>query len=447
MTPSEAADGTVRRFSVGNLQVDLETLPWAHSFGAALVVGCGSRDDPEGLAGTAHMAEHLNILTGPPACAPGLPVLAVTEIDRTVFRTTGDPDDSAASIRHLTDIAAGRRGSVAPEVFEGERHAVLLETRRMDHQPLLRLGPLIAAAAADEPGLDSIARTTAESLSGITPADVTRLVRHGYPEARSQLFVAGPPALTGVVEDLLARHEQSRAATARPAGSPVATAQPAGFLTATPQPAGFPVATPQPAGSPVATAQSAGSPSFVPGGHQARRATAPGGHQARRVTVPAVRGLSDLVAVTLLRPRTPSAALDALLDARGPIVGLGTGKGLRPLGRTTIAGRSQQVDVVVWRAGDITALLERSLPSIVADRHRLTEGLRVRLENAAALAGRRDRAGGPSARVRAAADHHTFPGRFHGAPRAALWKITEGVPDCLGAYPLPPSEELEHRVQ
>ncbi|MEU6464363.1 insulinase family protein [Streptomyces sp. NPDC046976] len=446
MTPSEAADGTVRRFSVGNLQVDLETLPWAHSFGAALVVGCGSRDDPDGLAGTAHMAEHLNILTGPPACAPGLPVLAVTEIDRTVFRTTGDPDDSAASIRHLTDIAAGRRGSVTPDVFEGERHAVLLETSRMDHQPLLRLGPLIAAAAADEPGLDSIARTTAESLSGITPADVTRLVRHGYPGARSQLFVAGPPALTGVVEDLLARHEESRTATARPAGSPVATPQAAGFLAATPQPAGFPVATPQAAGfpvatpqaagSPVATAQSAGSPSFVPGGRQARRAT-----------VPAVRGLSDLVAVTLLRPRTPSAALDALLDARGPIVGLGTGKGLRPLGRTTIAGRSQQVDVVVWRAGDITALLERSLPSIVANRHRLTQELRVRLENAAALAGRRDQAGGPSARVRAAADHHTFPGRFHGAPRAALWKITEGVPDCLGAYPLPPSDGLEHRVQ
>ncbi|MFJ3650022.1 insulinase family protein [Streptomyces murinus] len=432
MTPSEAADGPVRRFSVGNLQVDLETLPWAHSFGAALVVGCGSRDDPHGLEGTAHMAEHLNILTGPPACAPGLPVLAVTEIDRTVFRTTGDPDDSAASLQHLTDIAGGRRGNVTPDVFEGERHAVLLETRRMDHQPLLRLGPLIAAAAADEPGLDSIARTTAESLSGITPADVTRLVRHGYPGARSQLFVAGPPSLTGVVEDLLARYEESRAATAQPAAASVAAAQPAGS----------PVATAHLAGSPVVTAQPAGSPSFVPGGHQARRAAAP-----------AVRGLSDLVAVTLLRPRTPSAALGALLDARGPIVGLGlglglgAGKGLRPLGRTTIAGRTQQVDVVVWRAGDITALLERSLPSVVADWYRLTEEPRARLENAATLAGRRDQAGGPSARVRAAAEQYTFPDRPHGTPRAALWKITEGVPDCLGAYPLPLSDELERRVK
>ncbi|WP_162134848.1 insulinase family protein [Streptomyces sp. TR1341] len=416
MTPSEAADGPVRRFSVGNLQVDLETLPWAHSFGAALVVGCGSRDDPRGLEGTAHMAEHLNILTGQDACAPGLPVLAVTEIDRTVFRTTGDPDDSAASIQHLTDIAGGRRGNVTPDVFEGERHAVLLETRRMDHQPLLRLGPLIAAAAADEPGLDSIARTTARSISGITPADVTRLVRHSYPGARSQLFVAGPPSLTGVVEDLLTRHEESPVATAQPASSTVATAQSAA--------------------STVATARPAGSPSFVPGGHQARRATAP-----------AVRGLSDLVAVTLLRPRTPSTALGALLHARGPIVGLGTREGLRPLGRTTIAGRTQQVDVVVWRAGDITALLERALPSIVADWYLLTEEPRARLENAATLAGRRDQAGGPSARVRAAAEQYTFPDRPHGTPRAALWKITEGVPDCLGAYPLPLSEELERRVK
>ncbi|WP_256642441.1 insulinase family protein [Streptomyces murinus] len=406
MTPSEAADGPVRRFSVGNLQVDLETLPWAHSFGAALVVGCGSRDDPHGLEGTAHMAEHLNILTGQDACAPGLPVLAVTEIDRTVFRTTGDPDDSGVSIQHLTDIAGGRRGNVTPDVFEGERHAVLLETRRMDHQPLLRLGPLIAAAAADEPGLDSIARTTARSISAITPADVTRLVRHSYPGARSQLFVAGPPSLTGVVEDLLARHEESRAATAHLAGFPAATAHPPG------------------------------SPSFVPGGHQARRATAP-----------AVRGLSDLVAVTLLRPRTPSTALGALLHARGPIVGLGTGEGLRPLGRTTIAGRTQQVDVVVWRAGDITALLERALPSIVADWYLLTEEPRARLENAATLAGRRDQAGGPSARVRAAAEQYTFPDRPQGTPRAALWKITEGVPDCLGAYPLPLSDELERRVK
>lgn len=406
MTPSEAADGPVRRFSVGNLQVDLETLPWAHSFGAALVVGCGSRDDPHDLEGTAHMAEHLNILTGQDACAPGLPVLAVTEIDRTVFRTTGDPDDSGVSIQHLTDIAGGRRGNVTPDVFEGERHAVLLETRRMDHQPLLRLGPLIAAAAADEPGLDSIARTTARSISAITPADVTRLVRHSYPGARSQLFVAGPPSLTGVVEDLLTRHEESRAATAHLAGFPAATAH------------------------------LAGSPSFVPGGHQARRATAP-----------AVRGLSDLVAVTLVRPRTPSTALGALLHARGPIVGLGTGEGLRPLGRTTIAGRTQQVDVVVWRAGDITALLERALPSIVADWYLLTEEPRARLENAATLAGRRDQAGGPSARVRAAVEQYTFPDRPQGIPRAALWKITEGVPDCLGAYPLPLSDELERRVK
>ncbi|MFI5531151.1 hypothetical protein ACIA8O_21740 [Kitasatospora sp. NPDC051853] len=379
MTSSETTAAQVHHFSTGNLRVRLETLPWAGSFGAALVVGCGSRDDLPGLEGTAHMAEHLNVLGGPAPGPPTLPVLAVTEIDRTVYRTTGDPLDGLAAIRHLVDLTNGHRTRTTPRVFEGERHAVLLETRRMDHRPVQRLGPLIAAAAADEPGLDAIARTTTRSVSRITQADVHALVHGHYPRSPSQLFVAGPPALHAVVEELLASHRGT---------APVAEAHP--------------VAAPRP----------------VPD------------------DAPVLTGLNDLTAVTLLRPRAPGTALDALVHPYGPILTPGGAARPRPLGRTTIAGRGRQVDIVLWdtRAEDVTAALERSLPAVAADWHALTRETVTRLETAAAQAERRDRAATPAARVRAAADRHTFAHRSATTARLALWRITRGVPHLLAEH-------------
>ncbi|MFG2915838.1 insulinase family protein [Kitasatospora sp. NPDC048298] len=378
-----AARGTV--LGSGGLHVEWEALPWAHSVGAALVVGCGSRDDPAGREGTAHLAEHLQVLADPAAGAGGVPLDAVTGVDRTTFRGTGDPDDAGRLVRRLLDIASGRGPRTAPDVFEGERNAVLLETRRMDHRPMLRLGPALAAAAADEPGLDAVGRTTTRSVGRITPADVRGVVERGYPGAGARLFLAGPPGAADGVRAALDRH---RPTCAPPRGS--------------------------------------GGDTTVP-----RRPAEPGGHLP-------LDGLDGLVAVTLLRPRdTPSLTLDALLDPRGPVVGHPAEDGPRPIGRTVVEGRSERVDMVVWRAEDIAVPLERRLAQLVAGDWRAPlAALTGRLRDARASA-RHWQLATPLGRVGDAADRYALPGRPCGPRRIALWRVTGGTPECLARHPLP----------
>ncbi|MER6027746.1 insulinase family protein [Streptomyces sp. NPDC001851] len=371
-------------FDSGGLRVEWEVLPWAHSVGAALVVGCGSRDDPADREGTAHLAEHLQVLAAPAAGTGGIPLDAVTGIDRTTFRGTGDPDDAGRLVRRLLDIASGHTTHATPDVFEGERHAVLLETRRMDHRPLLRLGPVLAAAAADEPGLDAIGRTTTRSVGRITPADVREVIERGYPGANARLFLAGPPRVTDDVRAAVDRH--------RPALRPP---------------------------------RDCGGDTTVP--H----------HRVVSGGCPPLHGLDGLAAVTLLRPRgTPSLTLDAFLDRRGPVVGPLADDGLRPLGSTVIEGRTERVDMVVWR-GDITVPLERRLAQLVAGGWRVPLAALTSRLHSARSAARHWRLATPIGRVGDAADRYALPGRPCGLPRVALWRITGGAPECLARHPLP----------
>ncbi|MEU7903540.1 hypothetical protein [Actinoplanes sp. NPDC049118] len=364
----------IRRFESGGLPVELEVLPWACSFGAALAVGCGSRDDSAGREGAAHLAEHLMVLSDPAAGPGGAPLLAVTGIDRTVYRGVGDPDDVGILVRRLLDIAGGRCAPAGPDVFEGERHAVLLETSRMDHQPLLRLGPLLAAAAATEPGLDAIAATTTESVRRVTPADVAELIARGYSGTNARLFLAGPPSVIRDVEAALERPDTAG--------------------TTTPH---RPVAAPD------------------------------------RFSLP---GLGDLVAVTLVRPRNvPSPALDALLGDRGPIVGLGTADGRRPLGRTTIEGRAQRVDVAVWR-GDAAPFERRFAEVVAGDWQALAEASASPPRGGQTVDGQWRRAT-PIGRVSDAADRCVFfPAEPSELRQLALWRVTDGRPECLARHRL-----------
>ncbi|RKT16645.1 insulinase (Peptidase family M16) [Streptomyces sp. 1114.5] len=391
--PGPASD-SVESFDAGGLRVEWEALPWARSIGAALVVGCGSRDDPAGREGTAHLAEHLQVLADPSADGPdgpdgsddlgGIPLDAVTGIDRTTFRGTGDPDDPGRLVRRLLGIASGHRPRTTPDVFEGERNAVLLETRRMDHRPVLRLGPVLAAAAADEPGLDAIGRTTTRSVGRITPTDVHGVVERGYSGANARLFLAGPPDAADGVRAALDRH--------RPAGGP---------------------------------SRASGGAVAVPDGLR------------EHGDLDGLHGLDGLVAVTLLRPRgTPSLALDALLDGRGPIVGHLAGDGLRPLGRTTVEGRAERVDMVVWRAADLAAPLERHLAQLLAGDWRTSVAALTSRLRSAREAARQWQLATPLGRVGDAADRCTFPGPPCGGQRIALWRVTDGTPECLARHPL-----------
>ncbi|MET9588154.1 insulinase family protein [Streptomyces sp. NPDC006539] len=358
------------------LRAEVEVLPWAHSFAAVLVVGCGSRDDEPGVEGTAHLAEHLMVLSDPGSGSTGVPIFAVTEIDRTVYRATGDPADASSLIRRLLDIAAGRQGRHVVEVFEGERQAVTIETRRMDHQPMLRLGPMLAAAAASESGLDAIGRTTTTSVGRIAAEDVADVVRRGYTPANSRLFVAGPPEVLPVVAADLDRCRVDHAVD-------------------------LPLAAP---------AHSAPEAAQLP-------------------------GLSDLVAVTLLRPRSAAESeLDALVDPSGPVLGFQTAASLQPAGRVRIAGRTEQVDIVVWRGTEVAAALEQRLAFLEnSDYSELLQEPLRRFRARTAVA-REHQLATPAGRADNSASKLVFPGGPPHPQEVALWQIVEGIPERIKRY-------------
>jgi hypothetical protein len=367
--------------SRGGLHAEVEVLPWARSFAAVLVVGCGSRDDPAGQEGVAHLVEHLMVVSDPATATSGVPIFAITEIDRTVYQAVGDPGDVGLLVRRLLDIAAGCHGRYGSDVFEGERHSVIVETRRMDHQPMLRLGPLLAAAAADEPGLDAIGRATAESVSRVTETAVADLAGQGYVPGNARLFVAGPPSVLGDIQVILDRYEQPP---------------------------------------------------------KVGRTDIPiGRHEGGTSEPPRPRGLGDLVAVTLVRPRVErSLAFDALLEPFGPILGFGTATPLRPSGRTCIEGRAQRVDVVVWREIDAVAPLGQRLAQTESDDWQVLvqEPLsRLRVKRARE---REWRLATPAGRVGDAAGRFVFDGEPESAKALALWTITDGVAQLLARHPL-----------
>ncbi|GGK22687.1 hypothetical protein GCM10010124_14020 [Pilimelia terevasa] len=369
----------IRAFNAGGLAVRYEVLPWARSFAACLVVDCGSRDDPAGLSGTAHLAEHLHGLAAPAGPGAGIPLLAVTDVDRTCFEAAGDPVRVAPLLRRLLAIAAGRRPPADRRVFEGERQAVLLETRRMDHQPLLRLGPLLAAAAAAEPGLDAVGRTTTESVRRITPADVDALAVTRYVPAAARLFLAGPPS---------------------PVPEVVAT-----LGTVAPLPADPPTAGSRPAAGP---------------------------------PLSAVAGLDGILAVTLVRPRgVDSAVLDALLADEGPIVDAAGEPRRRPGGRTTIAGRAQQVDVVCWAPGAATAGLGDRLAETATGDWQALAGDVARRDGRRRRNQHHLRHATPLRRVSEAARRAVL-GPPDDTRELAWWRIADGVPVRLARYPLGP---------
>ncbi|WP_438306834.1 insulinase family protein (plasmid) [Streptomyces sp. HUAS TT11] len=378
-----ATADSVTLVGASGLRAEVEVLPWARSFAAVLVVGYGSRDDAPGNEGVAHFAEHLMVLSDPGSQDPGVPVFAVTEIDRTVYRAAGDPANPGPVLRRLLDIAEGRQHRYGPEVFEGERRAVTIETRRMDHQPMLRLGPMLAAAAATESGLDAIGRTSTASVARIGAEDVADAVRRGYTPANARLFVAGPPEILSAVAADLDRCRAGRV-TGPSATGPLATG---------------------PAGA------------------------GPGG-----LRLPELDGL---VAVTLRRPRSAAQSeLDALLDPGGPVLALGTATALPPVGRVRIAGRAQQVDVVVWRGAEAAATLGRRLAALEhEDRAELLREPLRRLRTRAAVA-REQQSVTPAGRADDSAARFVFPGGPSCAEEVSLWQITEGVPDRVGRYAL-----------
>ncbi len=353
---------------VGGLLVRLVELPWARSVGGCLSVGCGSRDDGTAPASTAHLAEHVRVAAGTGSGRKTGPVFAQTEVARTYFRATSAPEDATEMACGLLDILGD--ASVDERALESERAAVELETARMDANPLLRAGGLFAAAAADELGMDAVARTTRADIHDVTHQQVAALVAWGYRAPNSVLALAGPPHALAAVP---------RALAARPTACP---------------PAAGPTARPLVVRPPI--------------------------------RLPALDGL---VAVTFTRPRATEDPLHrALLSDRGPLVAAGADVGVGLLGRTTVDNATQAVDVLCWRPGSAAKRLSDRLRAACADPARCMDpGLVAQVTRAA----RQQEAFAnftPMARALSAAISEPGTPVFPGPGRLAVWHVVDGVP-------------------
>ena len=140
--PSTKIELPTRQFTVGqfNLPSGLRILvdedPGARGVASALVVGAGSADDPEQLAGLAHLVEHLTFRAHRPGQASLTGRLAMygiglwnadTTFDTTTFYEAGAPETLPrmieVGIARLTDPLQG----VTNEQFETERGVVISE--------------------------------------------------------------------------------------------------------------------------------------------------------------------------------------------------------------------------------------------------------------------------------------------------------------------------------
>jgi len=140
--PSSKIELPTRQFTVGQfnlpsgLRIVVDEDPGVRAVASALVVGAGSADDPEQVAGLAHLVEHLTFR----AHRPGQPSLtsrlamygiglwnAETTFDTTTFYEAGAPETVPrmieVGIARLTDPLQG----VTNEQFETERGVVLGE--------------------------------------------------------------------------------------------------------------------------------------------------------------------------------------------------------------------------------------------------------------------------------------------------------------------------------
>ncbi|MEV6957354.1 hypothetical protein [Streptomyces sp. NPDC051183] len=358
---------------LAGLRLRLVPVPWARSVGGCLAVACGSRDDPPTAASTAHLAEHVRALSGAGHVRRSVPVFAQTDIARTLFRATAAPEAAADLAARLVDVLGD--ASVDEATLESERTAVELETARMDSSALLRAGGLFAAAAADEPGMDSIARTRREDVAAVTHRQVAALTAWGYRADRAVLAVAGPPEALRAVPDAvaarLARHPHPAAAARPTAARPTAAA-----------------ATP-------------------------------------RLRLPALDGL---LAVTLTRPRQAADLhARAVLGDRGPLVAAGLREGVPLLGRTTVENAEQAVDVLCWKPAGNNRQLAEHLPAACTaqeadDTVRELAARQARHEHAFTTHT-------PMAQALAAAlDDPAAPRRITGRLRLAVWRVTDGIP-------------------
>lgn len=199
-----------------------ESMSAHRSASIGIWLGLGSRHDPEGKAGLAHLYEHMVFKGTHARSAPrisreleevGGHLNAFTSREQTCFYAKILDRDIARSIDLLTDLVTGAK--LAGNDLRKERQVVLEEIRSCDDDPEERVGDLFAEALWAKHPLGAPIAGTVESVRGLTVADLrAHLDRSLSAEVPMVISAAG-----SVDHDLIVE-AASRRLECKQAGSP-----------------------------------------------------------------------------------------------------------------------------------------------------------------------------------------------------------------------------------
>lgn len=177
----------------------------------ALMYPCGSRNDPQGKEGLAHLIEHLLMKTTPsfPTVAAarteyairGIQYGATTDVETMDFRYLVNADDAMPALRYFIDVFLSMH--VDASRLEGEKSIIAVERNRAHNssERVVHTGLrecVFAGTSMAHSGLG-----TSASVAGITHEDVMAFAKRHVVDAPKTFVITSPFEADAFVEELL----------------------------------------------------------------------------------------------------------------------------------------------------------------------------------------------------------------------------------------------------
>jgi len=184
--------------STGGLTVITEQLPYVGSVALGVAYRLGSRDDPAGKEGTAHLIEHMvfkgtDRLSGRElniaAESRGAELNAFTDKEMTFFYGRFPGDQCAAVTELLAEVVAAP--AFAPAELAKEKNVVTEEIRTTDEDPEAVAVNLMLAAVYGEHPMGRPVTGTVASVTGITDQDLRTFYQTRYRADQGVVAAAG----------------------------------------------------------------------------------------------------------------------------------------------------------------------------------------------------------------------------------------------------------------
>ncbi|MFO7675994.1 MAG: pitrilysin family protein [bacterium] len=216
------------------LELISERLPWVSSVALGLAFKIGSRDDPAGTAGLAHVFEHM-VFKGTPGLSArdisvrseslGAELNAFTDKELTVFYGRGPGDTRRETTELLAEIVA--RPAFAPAELAKEQAVIAEEIRSTEEDPDSKaLGLTLEALYPDGPMGWPVAGTL-ESVAGLDSTLLGRLYPERYHCGTGLAVVVGDVDHDELAAALDARLGSRASTSPGPARAPAVAGPPA----------------------------------------------------------------------------------------------------------------------------------------------------------------------------------------------------------------------------